>query len=100
MFLWRAVDDEDEVVDMLASTRRNKLAAARLLRKLLKHLGARPKAIVTGKLASYVAAAKMLGLSSRHKPTGLPANNRAENSHPPLRPRDCKQQRVKSQGSA
>ena len=59
-----------------------------------------PKAIVTNKLASYVAAAKDLGLSGRHKPTGLPANSRAENSHLPVRRRECKQQRFKSQGSA
>src|SRR5258708_15745507 len=90
MFPWRAVDDEGEVLDMLVQKRRNKLAAARLLRKLLKHLGARPEAIVMDKLASYGAAAKELGLSDRHKPTGLPDNNPAANLHlpPPRRDRN------------
>ena len=100
MFLWRAVDDEGEVLDMLVQKRRNKQAAARLLRKLLKHQGVRPEAIVTDKLASYGAAAKELGLSDRHQPAGLPANNRAENSHLLVRRRERKQQRFKSQGSA
>ena len=98
MFLWRAVDDEGEVLDMLVQKRRNKKAAARLLRTLLKHQGVRPKAIVTDKLASYGAAAKELGLSDRHEPAGLPANNRAENSHLLVRRRERKQQRFKSQG--
>ena len=100
MFLWRAVDDEGEVLDMLVQKRRNKQAAARLLRKLLKHQGVRPEAIVTDKLASYGAAAKELGLLDRHEPGGLPANNRAENSHLLVRRRERKQQRFKSQGSA
>jgi putative transposase len=75
---------------MLVHKRGNKLAAARLLGKLPKHLGARPEAIVTDKLASLCAAAKELGLLDPHKPTGLPANNQAENSHLPVRPRECK----------
>ena len=58
MFLWRAVDEEGEVLDMLVQKRRNKQAAARLLRKLLKHQGVRPEAIVTDKLTSYGAAAR------------------------------------------
>ena len=55
---------------------------------------------MTDKLASYGAAAKELGLSDRHQAAGPPANNRAENSHLPIRRRECKQQRFKSQGSA
>jgi putative transposase len=55
---------------------------------------------VTDKLASEGAAAKELGLWDRHKPTSLPANNRAENSHLPVRRCECKQLRFKSQGSA
>jgi len=63
MFLWRAVDDEGEVLDMLVQERRNKSAALRLLRKLLKNQGVRPETIVTDKLASYRAAARDLGLT-------------------------------------
>ncbi len=66
MFLWRAVDDEGEVLDMLVQERRNKGAALKLLRKLLKNQGVRPEAIVTDKLASYRAAARDLGLTARH----------------------------------
>src|SRR5579859_4667550 len=72
MFLWRAVDDEGEVLDMLVQRRRNKRAAMRLLRKLLKNQGIHPEAIVTDGLTSYAAAAGEMGLSDRHKPGGLP----------------------------
>ena len=63
MFLWRAVDDEGEVLDMLVQERRSKGAALKLLRKLLKNQGVRPEAIVTDKLASYRAAVRDLGLT-------------------------------------
>jgi len=56
MWLWRAVDDEGEVLDMLVQKRRNTGAALRLLRKLLKHQRIHPETIVTDKLASYRAA--------------------------------------------
>jgi transposase-like protein len=100
MFLWRAVDDEGEVLDMLVQERRNKSAALRLLRKLLKNLGVRPNAIITDKLASYRAAARDLGLTDRHQPGGMRENNRAENSHLPIRRRERKQQKFKSRASA
>lgn len=100
MFLWRAVDDEGEVLDVLVQKRRNKAAALKLLRKLLKTQGIHPEAIVTDKLASYRAAARDLGLADRHRPGGMRANNRAENSHLPIRRRERKQQKFKSQGSA
>ena len=100
MFLWRAVDDEGEVLDMLVQKRRNKQAALRLLRKLLKRQGIRPETIVTDGLASYGAATYELGCSDRHRPGRLRENNRAENSHLPIRRRERKQQRFKSQGSA
>ncbi len=60
MWLWRAVDDEGEVLDVLLQKRRNKGAALKLLRKLLKNQG-RPESIVTDGLASYRAAMKALG---------------------------------------
>ena len=58
MFLWRAVDDEGEVLDMLVQRRRNKYAALKLLRKRLKRQGVHPETITTDKLASYRAAAR------------------------------------------
>ena len=100
MFLWRPVDDEGEVLDLLVQKRRNKTAALRLLKKLLRKQPVRPEAIVTDKLGSYGAAAREMGLSDRHVPGGLPRNNRAENPHLPIRRRERKQQRFKSQGSA
>ena len=100
MYLWRAVDDEGEVLDVLVQKRRNKAAALKLLRKLLKRQGIHPEAIVTDGLGSYRAAAKILGLSDRHRPGGMRENNRAENSHLAIRQRERKQQKFKSQGSA
>ena len=100
MWLWRAVDDEGEVLDMLVQRRRNKQAALRLLRKLLRNQGIHPETIVTDKLASYRAAARDLGLTRRHRPGGMRENNRAENSHLVIRRRERKQQKFKSQGSA
>lgn len=100
MFLWRAVDDEGEVLDMLVQKRRNKAAALKLFRKLLKNHGVHPETIVTDGLASYPAAANQLGCRDRHRAGRLRDNNRAENSHLPIRRRERKQQRFKSQGSA
>ena len=100
MYLWRAVDDEGEVLDVLVQRRRNKPAAEKLLRKLLKNQGIHPETITTDKLPSYGVAMKVLGLVDRHKPGGMRENNRAENSHLPIRRRERKQQRFKSQGSA
>lgn len=81
MYLWRAVDDEGEVLDILVQKRRNKAAALKLLRRLLKNQGIHPETITTDKLASYRAAVRMLGLTGRHRPGGMRENNRAENSH-------------------
>jgi transposase-like protein len=91
MFLWRAVDDEGEVPDMLVQDRRNKGAALRLPRKLLKNRGVRPETIVTDKLALYRAAVSDLGLTDRHRPGGLRESNRAENSYLPIRQRERQQ---------
>ena len=100
MWLWRAVDDEGEVLDVLVQKRRNKHAALKLLRKLLRNQGVHPEAITTDKLPSYGAAVRDLGLASVHRPGGMRANNRAENSHLAIRRRERKQQKFKSQGSA
>lgn len=100
MYLWRAVDDEGEVLDVLVQKRRNKVAALKLLRKILRNQGIHPETITTDKLASYRAAARDLGLTSSHRPGGMRENNRVENSHLVVRRRGRKQQKFKSQGSA
>jgi len=99
VWLWRAVDDEGEVLDLLVQRRRNKAAAVKLIRRLLKKQGFAPDMLVTDKLRSYGAAKSELGLSARHE-QGLRKNNRAENSHLPVRRRERKMQRFKSPGSA
>jgi putative transposase len=98
-WLWRAVDDEGEVLDLLVQRRRDKAAAVKLMRKLLKKQGFAPDVLVTDKLRSYGAAKAELSLSARHE-QGLRKNNRAENSHQPTRRRERKMQRFKSSGSA
>jgi transposase-like protein len=98
-WLWRAVDDEGEVLDLLVQRRRDKNAAVKLMRKLLEKQGFAPDVLVTDKLRSYGVAKAALGLSAHHE-QGLRKNNRAENSHQPLRRRERKMQRFKSPGSA
>ena len=98
-WLWRAVDNEGEVWDFLVQSKRNARAALKLMRKLLKKQGIAPKRITTDKLRSYRAAFRTLGLTAEHI-TDKRANNRAENSHQPVRRRERKQQRFKSPGSA
>lgn len=87
MYLWRAVDADGEVLDILVLARRDKRAALKLMRKLLKRQGFVPKAIVTDRLRSYSAALGTLGLQHRHEMGGR-RNNRAENSHQPVRRRE------------
>jgi putative transposase len=99
MYLWRAVDSEGEVLDMLVQRGRDKAAAMKLLRKLLKRNALPPHLIVTDKLRSYGAALRELGFTGRHD-QGLLANNRAGNSHQPLRRRERKMQGFKTARSA
>ena len=99
MYLWRAVDSEGEVLDMLVQPKRDRAAALRLLRKLLGKQGYAPRVLVTDKLRSYTSAHRQLGLAARHE-QGLRRNNRAENSHQVVRRRERKMQRFKSAGSA
>jgi putative transposase len=99
MYIWRAVDSEGEVLDILVQRRRDKSAALKLLRKLLKKQGFAPAVVVTDKLRSYGAALRVIGFSGHHE-QGLRANNRAENSHQPVRRREHKMQGFKSPGSA
>src|SRR5919199_162200 len=94
-WLWRAVDQGGMVLDVLVQSRRDKRAAKRLLRKLLRRQGRAPRVMVTDKLPSYGAAKRELvpGVEHRrHK--GL--NNRAENSHQPTRRRERQMKRFKS----
>ncbi len=99
LYLWRSVDSEGEVLDILVQSLRDKKAALKLMRKLLKKQGFVPDAFVTDKLPSYGAALGDLGLSKRHDFGGR-KNNRAENSHLPVRQRERRMQRFKSPGSA
>src|SRR3954453_4997475 len=94
-WLWRAVDQDGTVLDVLVQSRRDERAAKRLLRKLLKRQGRPPRGRITDKLASYPAAKRelMLGVEHRrHK--GL--NNRAEISHQPTLRRERQMKRFKS----
>jgi putative transposase len=98
-WLWRAVDQTGMVLDVLVQSRRDKPAAKRLLRKLLKRQCRAPRVMITDKLASYGAAKQdlMPGVEHRrHK--GL--NNRAENSHQPTRRRERQMKRFKSHHQA
>ena len=99
VYLWRAVDAEGEVLDVLVQSRRNKRAALKLMRKLLKKYGFVPDKLVTDDLKSYAAAASELSLARRHE-RGQWRNNRAENSHQPTPRREYKMQRFKCPGSA
>ena len=91
VYLWRAVDAEGEVLDVLVQAKRNKRAALKLMRKLLKKYGFVPDKLVTDNLRSYAAAAGHLGIAKRHE-RGQWRNNRAENSHQPTRRRERKMQ--------
>ena len=87
------------MLDVLVQSKRDQRAALKLMRKLLKKYGFVPDRMVTDDLRSYGAAARDLGIESRHE-RGRWRNNRAENSHQPTRRRERKMQRFKSRGSA
>lgn len=96
-WLWRAVDQDGYVLDEIVQARRNTKAAKRLLIRLMKQ-GCLPKRIVTDKLASYGAARRQVMPTVEHRShKGL--NNRAENSHLPLRKLERIMQRFRSPGS-
>ena len=98
-WLWRAVDQDGIVLDILVQSRRDKRAAKRLLRKLLKKQQRPARVLITDKLASYGAAKSEMMPSVEHrKHKGL--NNRAENSHQPTRRRERQMKRFKSAGQA
>jgi putative transposase len=98
-YLWRAVDQHGNVLDVLVQSRRNAKAAERFLRKLLKGLERVPRVIVTDKLASYEVAHRRTMPSVEHRRSKY-LNNRAENSHQPTRRRERAMQRFKSHAHA
>jgi putative transposase len=87
VYLWRAVDQDGESLDVLVQKRRNAKAAKRFFRRLLKALRYGPRAIVTDKLSSYAAAREEVMPGVEHRRGGR-LNNRAENSHQPTRERE------------
>ena len=97
-YLWRAVDQHGNVLDVLVQSRRNAKAAERFFRKLLKGLERVPRVIVTDKLASYEVAHRRTMPSVEHRRSKY--LNRAENSHQPTRRRERAMQRFKSHAHA
>ncbi|GHO61677.1 hypothetical protein KSC_005690 [Ktedonobacter sp. SOSP1-52] len=94
-YLWRAVDQHGNVLDILVQSRRNKQAAKKFFRKLLKGLEYVPRVIITDKLASYAAARNEIMPYVEHRQhKGL--NNRAENSHQSTRQRERAMRRFTS----
>ena len=98
-YLWRAVDQDGDVIDILVQPRRNRRAAERFFRKLLKGQGSEPRRLVTDKLRSYSAAHRTIMPSVVHD-TARYANNRAEVSHQPTRQRERQMRRFKSAAQA
>ena len=86
-YLWRAVDHEGEVLEAVVTKTRDRAAALRFLKKLLRRHG-RPEVLVTDRLRTYGAALRQLDLQDRQQSDGRWINNRAENSHLPLRRRE------------
>lgn len=99
MYLWRAIDQEGEVLDFLVQSKRNTRAALKLMRRLLKSQGIAPKTIVTDKWKAYAAAFRKLGLVGSHHQAKW-KNNRIEGSHVRIRKRERTMQGFKSAGSA
>jgi putative transposase len=97
-YLWRAVDQHGNVLDVLLQPRRNAVAAKRFFRRLLKGLRYVPRVLVTDKLASYQMAHREIVPSVAHRRSKY-LNNRAENSHQPTRQRE-RMKRFTSPGHA
>jgi len=98
-YLWRAVDQDGDILDILVQSRRDKKAAKKFFRKLLKRLRFVPRVIITDKLKSYSAAKAEVMPRVEHIQQKY-ENNRAENSHQPTRLREKAMRRVKSAGHA
>ncbi len=98
-YLWRAVDQDGDVIDILVQPRRDRHAAERFFRKLLKGQGREPRRLVTDRLRSYAAAHRTIMPSVAHD-TSQYANNRAEVSHEPTRQRERGMRKFKSMAQA
>jgi putative transposase len=95
-WLWRAVDQDGTVLDILVQSRRDQHAAERFLRRVLDaEDGVEPRVLITDKLGSYVPAVKCVLTNTEHR-RHKRLNNRAENSHRPVRKRERAMQRFKS----
>ena len=93
-YLWRAVDHEGEVLETVVTAKRDKAAALKFLKRIMKKYG-QPRSVVTDGHCSYPAAMKEIGNVDRHE-VGRRLNNRAENSHQPFRRRERAMQRFRS----
>jgi putative transposase len=98
-YVWRAVDQDGHVLDILVQRRRDKRAAKKFFHKLLKGLAYVPRVIITDKLKSYGAAKREILPGVEHRQHRY-LNNRAENSHQPTRQRERRMQGFKSPGHA
>jgi putative transposase len=96
-YLWRAVDQHGDVLDILVTSRRDANAATRFFRKLLTGLEYVPQVLVTDKLASYGVAHRRLMPGVEHRRSKY-LNNRAENSHQPTRQRERAMKKFTSPG--
>jgi putative transposase len=94
-YLWRAVDHEGEVLEAPFTAKRDKAAALKLLKRIMKKFG-RPRTIVTNGLGAYSAAMKEVGNADRQEEVGGRLNNRAENSRQPFRRRERAMQRFRT----
>jgi putative transposase len=93
-YLWRAVDHEGEVLEAVVTSKRDKAAAVKLLKRIMKKYG-RPQGIVTDRLRACSAVMKEIGARDRHE-VGARLNNGAENSRQPFRRRERAMQRFRS----
>ena len=93
-FLWRAVDHEGEVLEAVVAAKRDKAAALKFLKRIMKKYGS-PCSVVTDGCGAYSAAMKEIGAVDQHE-VGRRLNNRAENSHQPFRRRERAMQRFRS----
>ena len=98
-YLWRAVDQDGDVIDILLQPRRDRCAAERFLRRLLQGQDAEPRRLITDKLRSYSAAQRTVMPAALHS-TARYENNRAEVSHQPTRQRERQMRRFKSSAQA
>lgn len=100
MYLWRAADDEGDVLDQVVQRRRDTEAALKLLRRLLHNQPVEPQKITTHGLASYCAALDQLDPRCLRRPRRLLENSRAESSHLPIRRCERQTQGFRSRASA